>query len=95
MVKITERASEVILESLQASGIDPDMGLRLMEENGEFSLDIDSVMDDDHVIEYKDCTILIVEKELEEVVGDVLIDITDTPDGAQLTMVKTAKEDQQ
>ena len=93
MVRITDRASEIILESLQASGIEPGMGLRLFEEDGEFSLDIDSVMDEDRVIEYKESTILIVEKELEEMVGDVLIDITDTPDGAQLTMVKTAKED--
>lgn len=93
MVRITDRASEILLESLQASGVDPDMGLRLLEEDGEFSLDVDNALYDDRVIQYQDATILIVEKELEDLVGDVLIDVTDTPDGAQLTMIKTAKED--
>ena len=86
MVEVSELAASVLVQSLQASGISSDEGFRLTKREEGFTLEVDSPAKDDRVIRQGGAIALIVDQDIEDEVGDVLIDVEDRPDGPQLMM---------
>lgn len=86
MIEVSELAAMVLLESLQASGIDPDKGLRLEQEDGQFILRIDTPEENDLVIWHDKAIVLIVNRDLEREIGDALIDVEESAEGPDLTI---------
>jgi hypothetical protein len=86
MIQISEIAAMVILETLEASGVGPDKGLRLKRNNAGLSLHIDVPMSNDHVICHKKSVILIVDKDTDKNVGDALVDIDEGPEEPRLVL---------
>lgn len=76
MISISVPAATALLGSLQASGIEPERGLRLTKEEGErLTLCLDIPGDNDRVIKHEGSTLLIIDNDMEKDVGDALIDI--------------------
>ncbi len=81
MITVSDRAKGVLWQSLRESG---QPALRLQPKAERYTLDVDLPTKDDRVIRYRDEPVLIIDGELDEV--DLLIDVTDGPQGAQLTI---------
>lgn len=78
MIEVTDIAASALLESLQASGIDSERGLRLTKEEGEqLTLSLDSPGDNDRIIKHRDSILIIVDRDMEKDLGSALIDIGD------------------
>ncbi|MFQ6025911.1 MAG: hypothetical protein ACE5Q6_00185 [Dehalococcoidia bacterium] len=86
MITISEYARAVLWQSLHQAGIPTDRGLRLQPEADGFTLGLDKPTEDDRVIHHRDVPVLIIDGVLDEWVDDLLIDVTDSPQGAQLTI---------
>lgn len=88
MIEMSQLASDALLESLRASGMERDKGLRLKQEGGQFILHLDSAEQDDRVIRYGDATVLIVNRDVEASIGDAFIDVEETSQGPELIIRK-------
>ncbi len=86
MISVSDQAAEVLLESLQQSGIAPEDGLRLTAQDGTFELSVDSPTKGDRVIQRDGSNLIIVEEDLDQKIGEALIDVEDTPRGLELTL---------
>jgi hypothetical protein len=86
MIRVSDLAAMVMVESLEASGIGPERGLRLKKDGEELSLQIDSPGSDDRVVWHNGAIALIVDKQLEEAMGDALIDVEDDPEEPYLAI---------
>lgn len=97
MIGISEVAVKVLAEGLQASGVEPEKGLRLSEEGSNLTLGLDTPKENDRVVSQDGQSVLIINQELEERVGDALIDIEQTSEGPALIMrsVEKGKEQQE
>jgi len=84
MIEVTELAANVLVQSLNMSGVSPDKGFRLTKQEDRFALKIDSPVAADRVVEHGGAVALMVDEGIEKEVGDVLIDVEDRPDGPQL-----------
>lgn len=73
MIGLSELAAMALVESLEASGVGPEKGLRLKEEGSEFSLQLDIPGDNDRIIWHNGAIALIVDKEIEAKIGDAFI----------------------
>lgn len=80
MIQMSSIAEMVLLESLQASNVDSNAGLRLRRDDNGFTLNIDTPGDNDHVFWNEETPVLIIDKKLEESVGDMLVDIEEESD---------------
>jgi Fe-S cluster assembly iron-binding protein IscA len=88
MIMVSDQAAEVLLESLQQSGIAPEEGLRLKAIDNGCELALDSPTEGDRVIERDGSTLIIVQEELDAAIGEAVIDVQDTPNGLELTLRK-------
>jgi hypothetical protein len=88
MIEITERAGAILVESLQASGVGPDQGMRLQEHDSGIALNLDTPTENDHVLKHQERTVLIVDRELGDKFGDTVIDVGEGPTGPKLTIRK-------
>lgn len=86
MIEVSHLAANVLVQSLEASGVKPDKGFRLTRKEDRFALEIDSPAEDDRVINHRGAIALMVDQSTEEEVGDVLIDVEERADGPQLMM---------
>jgi len=86
MIRVSEIAAMAILETLQASGIGPDNGLRLKQEDIGLSLRIDTPKNDDKVTWHNKSIVLIVDQDTEKKMGDALIDIEEGPKEPRLVL---------
>jgi hypothetical protein len=75
-----------ILETLQASDIGINKGLRLKKGSNGLSLHIDVPNNNDTVIWQNENIILIVDRETERRIGDALVDVDDGPEEARLVL---------
>jgi hypothetical protein len=92
VIQVSEIAAIALLESLQASGVEPDKGLRLKKEDSNFILKVDSSSSNDRVIWHDKCTVLIVDQDTEEEIGDALVDVDEQPEEARLVLRRYAQE---
>ena len=86
MIQVSEIAAMAILETLQASGVGPDKGLRLKREGVGLSLRIDAPKNNDNVIWHNRSIVLIVDHDTEKKVGDALVDVEEGPEEARLVL---------
>ena len=88
MITVTDQAKGILWQSLRESG---QPALRLQPTAEGYILDVDLPSEDDRVIRYRHDPVLLIAVELDEV--DLLIDVTDGPKGAQLTIRTAAPAD--
>jgi len=86
VIEVSDLAANVLVQSLEASGVESDKGFRLTKKEDRFALEIDSPAEDDRVIKHEGAIALMVNQDTEEEVGDVLIDVEERVDGPQLMM---------
>ncbi|MFQ6029500.1 MAG: hypothetical protein ACE5Q6_18645 [Dehalococcoidia bacterium] len=89
MITVSDRAKAVLSESLHQSGVPADRGFRLQPGADGFSLELDKPTRDDRVIRHMDVPVLIIDGVLDEKVDDLMSDVTDGEQGAQLTIRST------
>lgn len=86
MITVSDQAKEVLWTSLQRGGIPTDQGLRLQPGPEGFTLELDKPTEEDRVIRHEEAPVLIIDGGLDEKVEDLLIDVTESPQGPQLTI---------
>ncbi len=87
MLTVTEEAKQILEEKLQANTDDPELSLRLKgEPGGQFGLVLDREAPDDYVVEHKETRVLLIGKELADVVDELTLTTEDTPDGPKLVI---------
>ncbi len=86
MIALSQLAATALRQSLKASGVSPDEGLRLKEEDGQFMLFLDAPRGDDYVIRHDEAIILIIGRDVEARVGEAVVDVEETPLGPDLVM---------
>jgi hypothetical protein len=95
MILVSELAKTVLLESLQASGIPPDQGLRLRVGANGFLLETDQPTQQDRIIQHEGSTVVIVDPYIEGAIGDAIIDIADSPEGPELVFRRMSRNGHQ
>jgi len=88
VIEVSDLAVYVLVQSLKASGIEPEKGFRLRKKEDGFRLDIDSPAESDQVIRHEGAIVMMVDQGTEQQIGHVLIDVKETTDGRQLMMSK-------
>lgn len=86
MIGLSELAAMVLVESLEASGVGPEKGLRLKEEGSQFALQLDSPADNDRIIWHNGAMALIVDRDFEAKICDAFIDVEDGPNEPYLAI---------
>lgn len=86
MIEVSDLAVYVLVQSLKASGIEPEKGFRLRKKEDELRLDIDIPAESDQVIKHKGAIVMMVDQGTQQQLGNVLIDVKETTDGRQLMM---------
>jgi hypothetical protein len=92
MIQLSDIAATVLLESLRASGVGPDKGLRLKEKDSKMTLNLDIPGNEDRVIRHGKSVVLIVDQDTEKDIGDALVDIDDKHKRNRLVLRRNVKE---
>ncbi len=95
MILVSELAKTVLVESLQASGIPPDQGLRLRVGANGFLLETDQPTQQDRVIQHEGAAVVIVDAGIESAIGDAIIDVADSPEGPELVFRRISRNGHQ
>jgi hypothetical protein len=85
-------AAIALLESLQASGVEPDKGLCIKREDSKLTLKVDTPNNHDRVIWHNKSAVLIVDQDTEEEIGDALVDVDEKPEEARLVLRRHIQE---
>ena len=89
MLTVTERAKQLLKETLLAHSDDPETGLRLsIEPPGQLGLVLDSEAEGDQVVEHEGSKVLLVASELAPAVEGITLGVQDTDDGPKLGILK-------
>jgi len=87
MLTVTEEAKQILKEKLLANTEDPELGLRLKEgTGGQLGLVLDRQAPDDYVVEHEETRVLLIGKELADVVDELTLTTEDTPEGSKLVI---------
>ena len=88
MLTVTEDAKQILKEKLLANTDDPELILRLKgsESGRQLGLVLDREAPDDYVVEHKETRVLLIGKELADVVDELTLTTEDTPDGPKLVI---------
>ena len=87
MLTVTEEAKQILKEKLLANTDDPEMCLRLKgEPGGQLGLVLDKETPDDYVVEQEGAKVLLIGKELADVVDELTLGTEDTPEGPKLVI---------
>jgi len=93
MVNVTGRAKIALKNALSRSAEEPGIGLRVeISEGGACSLFPDSHKPGDQVIEHEGDPLLLIGEDVSEPLDGATIDLTETPQGAQLVITKPQPE---
>ena len=82
----------VLQETLRASGVSLDTGFRVEVRAEGLGLRLDQASGDDRVVERDGAPLILMAPEVEEVVGDALIDIVRVGERLELVVRKAAEE---
>ncbi len=93
MIGLSDLAAMALIESLEASGVGPEKGLRLKAKGRQLTLKLDSPGNNDRVIWHNGAIALIVDKDFEAKIGDAIIDVEDDPDERYLAIRRQALHD--
>jgi Fe-S cluster assembly iron-binding protein IscA len=87
MLTVTENARTVLKEILENAEAQPEQSLRLIEEEGNYGLALDTKQEGDQVVEHEGTTVLLVGAEIKTELEDIVLDLQDTPGGPRLAFV--------
>ena len=93
MIGLSELAAMALVESLEASGVGAEKGLRLKSKGRQLALQLDSPGDNDRIIWHNGAIALIIDKDFEVKIGDAIIDVEDDPDEPYLAIRRHASHD--
>jgi hypothetical protein len=87
MINITERAKrelrKLLVENVDYTGA----RLRLLDRGeGVLGIGIDIEMPGDYIVKYRDERVLVVEPGLADNLDNIILDVAETPDGAELVI---------
>jgi iron-sulfur cluster assembly protein len=86
-LSVTEKALDVLANTLEANEVEEGQGLRLARNAmGEFGLAIDEAREGDQVVEKDDKAVLFVDQEVSDSLDGATLDIASSPEGARLTL---------
>jgi Fe-S cluster assembly iron-binding protein IscA len=89
MLTVTERAKDMLLETLVANTNDREIGLRLtIRLPGQFGLALDRSSPADEVVEHEGLKLLLVEGELANKLEGYILDVEDTAGGKDFIVTK-------
>jgi len=87
MLTVTEDAKQILKEKLLANTEDPELVLRLKRDpGGQLGLVLDRQAPDDYVVEHEETRVLLIGKELADVVDELTLTTEDTPEGPKLVI---------
>ena len=87
MVSVTEDAFRELKRILSDRVDWPGAGLRLIDRgHGVLGLGIDIQLSGNQVVEYEGTKVLIIESKLAANLGEITLDVDDTPEGAELVI---------
>ncbi len=87
MLTVTEEAKQILKEKLLANTDDPELVLRLKgEPGGQLGLVLDREAPGDYVVEQEEARVLLIGKELTDVVDELTLGTEDTPEGPKLVI---------
>ena len=87
MLTVTEEAKQILKEKLLANTDDPELILRLKgEPGGQLGLVLDREAPGDYVVEQEEARVLLIGKELTDVVDELTLGTEDTPEGPKLVI---------
>ncbi len=87
MVVVTDRAKEHLKGTVLSQLGQPGMTVRLTPTGPDrLGLVPDREKEGDQIVEHDGTTVLLIEQQLSEQLGDTVVDCTDTPAGVQLTL---------
>jgi len=86
MIRVSSLALEALFESLQASGIDAESGLRLQEGGSGYVLTVDKPGPYDLIVSHRCATVLILDPETVQRVGDATIEIGRGSEGPEIKL---------
>jgi Fe-S cluster assembly iron-binding protein IscA len=89
MIEVTDRAKQLLKETLCDNVDTPQAGIRLVARGeGQIGLGIDVENPGDQVVEFEGSKVLIVEKNLAEALTGITLDVEDTEEGAKLVLLE-------
>jgi len=89
MIGVTDRAKQLLKNTLSENADTPEAGLRLVARGeGQMGLGIDVENPEDQVVEFEGSKVLMVEKNLAEALTGITLDVKDTEEGARLVLLE-------
>jgi hypothetical protein len=92
MISISQLAASVLFETLKESEVQAGQSLRLTKGRRGFVLTLDKPIETDRVIKYEGNIVLVVNKDLENKLGEARIDVEATTEGPNLVMRRTGSK---
>lgn len=92
MLTVTESACQALKSILESTEPQPEQSLRLVEDQGDYRLTLDTEREGDQVVEHAGETVLLVESEVRTELESIVLDLQDTPQGPQLAFVPKGEE---
>ena len=86
MVTITPEAAQVLAQTAEANQIGEGEVLRLVPADQGLGLQPGTPQESDHVLMHNETAVLAVPAEVEESLGNAVIELKETDQGAQLTI---------
>lgn len=87
MIHVTEKASDVLLQALEAKADDQEQGVRLTQVAGQgFGLGLDVEHEGDQVVEHQGRKVLLVDESLGNQLDGAILDVVDSPRGPTLSI---------
>ena len=74
-INVSDTAMEALFETLKASEVEEGKGLRLREEGPLLTLSLDTPRANDTVIDHDGTIVLIVNRDIEQGIGDATVDV--------------------
>jgi len=93
MISVSQLAASVLFETLKESGVQNGQSLRLVKIEKGFTLEVDTPKQSDRVVRYEGDVVLIVDRDLENEIGDARIDVEENSHGRDLVMRRAANPD--
>lgn len=86
MLTITEPAAELLSKLLDEADTPEGVAARFVVSEGSLSLEVDSPRPDDHTIEHQGKTLLVLDAQVTELLGDKTLVLEETEEGPTLVI---------
>ncbi len=89
MLTITDSARDELKNILEENSSEADDGLRLIvNQPGNFALMLDKKQDNDEVVEHQGWNILLYQRDMSQILEDIILDCQHTENGKMLVISK-------